>query len=96
MKTLPTFQCYSCGNCELNYHKDDESNKDNGFCMKFFQNVDLEEKNVRCWTTKQHTYFEDLAKIKPEQTKSDFFRMHKRADYLKIELKESNQLNLFK
>lgn len=95
MKTLPTFQCYSCGNCELNYHPDPVSNENNGFCMKFFQNVPLDEKNISCWTTKQHTYFEDLAKLKPEQTKADFFRMHKRADKLKIELKETNQLNLF-
>ena len=92
---LPDFICASCGNCERNYHKDEASNKDNGFCMKFFQNVDLEEKNVKCWTSKQHTYFEDLSKIRPMEKKEDFYKLHKRADRLKIELKESNQLNLF-
>lgn len=95
MKTLPTFQCYSCGNCELKLNDNLEENPTIGFCYKFFENVKLEEKNIRCWTSKPHTYFEGLVELKENQTKTDFFKMHKRANHLKIELKESNQLNLF-
>ncbi|WP_406843560.1 hypothetical protein [Flavobacterium soyae] len=91
---LPDFICASCGNCERNYHKDEASNENNGFCMKFFQNVPLEEKNVNCWTSKQHTYFEDLSKLRPAEKMKDLHIRNKRADQLKIEL-ENNQLNLF-
>ncbi|MBZ4040975.1 hypothetical protein [Flavobacterium hibisci] len=95
MKTIPTFQCYSCGNCELNFHKEDSDNENNGFCMRFFQNVPLEEKNISCWTSKKHTYYEDLANLKPTLNKSDYHKRNKRANQLKLELKEPNQLNLF-
>lgn len=82
---LPTFDCKTCGNCELNYHKDDSSNINNGFCVRFFQNVDLNEKNVTCWTSKQNTYFEDLAKLGNSEKKEDLHKRNKRAKKLKIE-----------
>ncbi len=83
-RILPTFQCKNCGNCELNYHKDDDSNKDNGFCMKFFQNVPLEEKNISCWTSVQHTYFDELGKLKPTMQKNEHYRNLSKAKKLKI------------
>ena len=91
-KELPTLQCGSCGNCELNYHNEPSSNIDNGFCVKFFQNVDLNQKNVSCWTSKQNTYFEDLSKISPTEKKEDLHKRNKRASHLKIEF---NQIKLF-
>jgi hypothetical protein len=89
---LPTLLCGSCGNCELNYHNKPESNIDNGFCVKFFQNVDLNEKNVSCWTSKQNTYYEDLSKISPQEKKADLYKRNKRANNLNIEF---NQLTIF-
>lgn len=92
MKIIPTFQCYSCGNCEQNYHNDPASNKDNGFCVRFFQNVPLDEKNFSCWTTKQHTHYEDLSKLKPELLKNEHFRNFNKGKKLNIDL---NQPTLF-
>ncbi|UUF13239.1 MULTISPECIES: hypothetical protein [Flavobacterium] len=83
---LPQFICASCGNCERNYHKDEASNIDNGFCVKFFQNVPLEEKNVACWTSKPHTYLEDLTKLGNSEKLKDQHIRNKRAKKLKIEL----------
>lgn len=85
-RLLPDLICASCGNCERNYHKDQTSNENNGFCVKFFQNVPLDEKNVSCWTNKPHTHFEDLAKLRPNETKEDFHRRNKRAKKLNIQL----------
>ena len=90
---LPTLLCGSCGNCELNYHKDPQSNLNNGFCVKFFQNVDINEKNVSCWTSKPHTYYEDLNKLSPMEKKADLHKRNKRATKLTIEF--NNELNLF-
>jgi len=92
MKTLPTFQCYSCGNCELKLNDNLEENPNVGFCYKFFENVKLEEKNIRCWTSKPHTYFEDLANLRPNQIKEDLHKRNKRASKLKIDF---NQPTLF-
>lgn len=91
-RVLPTFQCKSCGNCELNYHNKPQNNIENGFCMKFFQNVDLNEKNVKCWTSKPHTYFEELATLKPKENTKDLHKRNKRASKLNIEF---NELTLF-
>lgn len=82
---LPTFDCKTCGNCEKNYFID-EPNADNGFCFKFFQNVALDEKNVACWTSKPHTHFEDLSKLRPTEIKKDDHIRNKRAKKLKIQL----------
>lgn len=92
MKNLPTFQCYSCGNCELKFNENQEAHPTLGFCYRFFENVKLEEKNVSCWTTKQHTHFEDLAKLKPELLKNEHFVNLHRAKKVKIDL---NQQTLF-
>lgn len=92
MKTLPTFQCYSCGNCELKLNDKLEENPTVGFCYKFFENVKLDEKNIRCWTSKPHTYFEDLAKLSPSQKMEDLHKRNKRASKLNIDL---NQLTIF-
>lgn len=92
MKNLPTFQCYSCGNCELKFNDQLEQNPTVGFCYRFFENVLLEEKNLSCWTTKPHTHFEDLAVLKPELLKNQHFRNLNKAKNLKIDL---NQQTLF-
>lgn len=92
MKTLPTFQCYSCGNCELKLNQELQENPNVGFCYRFFENVKLDEKNVACWTTKQHTHFEDLAKLKPELLKNEHFQNLHKAKKAKIDF---NQLTIF-
>jgi hypothetical protein len=91
---LPTFDCKSCGNCEKDYHKQESSNVNNGFCVKFFQNVCLDEINMKCWTSKQHTYYEDISKLRPTEKKADLHKRNKRAKKLKIEFNQ-NELNLF-
>ena len=94
LKVLPVFDCASCGNCEKNYHNDPASNINNGFCMKFFQNVPLDEKNIKCWTSKQHQYFEELSKLSPQQKKAHMHKTDKRVKHLKIDF-NTNQLNIF-
>ena len=84
-KELPTFACGSCGNCEKNYHDKPQNNIDNGFCMKFFQNVDLNEKNVSCWTSKQHQYYEELSKLSPKEKIEHMHKTDKRVKKLKID-----------
>ncbi|MBF4491046.1 hypothetical protein IR010_00725 [Flavobacterium sp. MR2016-29] len=91
-KVLPTLLCGSCGNCILNYHNEPTSNIDNGFCVKWFQNVDLNEKNVACWTSKQNTYYEQLGKLSTLEKKEDLHKRNKRASKLNIEF---NQQTLF-
>lgn len=59
-KHLPTLDCQSCGNCEKDFHKYDEHNKDLGFCLRFKENVPLTEKNVSCWTDKENHYYKQL------------------------------------
>ncbi len=53
-------QCSTCGNCEKNFHTDLSDNKRLGFCLLFKENVKLNEKNIKCWTTTPHTYYQDL------------------------------------
>lgn len=89
---LPSLLCGSCGNCELNYHKEPSSNINNGFCVRFSQNVDINEKNVACWTSKPHTYYEDLSKLSPAEKNRDLHTRNKRANKLNIEF---NQLTFF-
>lgn len=89
---LPSLDCGSCGNCEKNYHKEPKDNIDNGFCVRFFQNVGLNEKNVACWTATPHKYYEDLNKLRPAEKKEDLARRNKRASNLNIEF---NQQTLF-
>ena len=93
LKVLPNFDCASCGNCEKNYHVEPSSNINNGFCMKFFQNVPLDEKNIKCWTSKQHTYFEELSKLSPAEKMADLHKRKKRSGKLNIDF--TNQLNIF-
>jgi hypothetical protein len=91
---LPDLICASCGNCERNYHKEESSNVNNGFCVRFFENVPLDQKNVNCWTSKPHTHFEDLSKLRPTEIKKNEHLRNKREKKLKIEFNQ-NELNLF-
>ncbi|MEO6177284.1 MAG: hypothetical protein ABIP27_19170 [Flavobacterium circumlabens] len=92
-KTLPTLDCGTCGNCEKNFHKDPQSNVNNGFCVRFKENTPLDQKNPSCWTSKNNTYYEDLSKMSPSEKKQDLHKRNKRADKLKIQF--TNQQNLF-
>lgn len=83
-RELPTFQCYSCGNCETHFHKEQQDNERLGFCLKFKENVGLDEKNLKCWTNKENTYYKDL-----------FLKVEKQKTAIKkIEAKQAKQLNL--
>lgn len=93
-RVLPALDCGTCGNCEKNYHKDPKDNINNGFCLRFFENVPLDQKNPACWTDKNNTYYEDLGKLSPMEKKEDLHKRNKRADKLQIDFSK-NQLNLF-
>jgi hypothetical protein len=63
-RNLPMLNCETCGNCELNFHKEESLSLNNGFCMRFFQNVDKSEKNPACWTSKPHDHYDKFATLK--------------------------------
>lgn len=73
-KFLPILNCETCGNCELNFHKDEALNVNTGFCMRFFQNVEKSEKNPACWTSKPHEHYKDFGTLK---NKLDSINNHK-------------------
>ncbi|MFH6964536.1 hypothetical protein ACHRVK_19320 [Flavobacterium plurextorum] len=54
--------------------------------------MNLEEKNIACWTSKQNTYYEDLGKLKPELMKNQHFKNFNKGKKLNIDL---NQPTLF-
>lgn len=59
-RILPTFQCYSCGNCETDFHTDEKIKDETGFCLKFKENTPLTQKNIRCWTHKKSEHYSDF------------------------------------
>ena len=68
-RVLPVFHCKSCGNCETHFHKEQQDNDRLGFCVRFKENVGLEDKNISCWTKKENTYYKDLfLKVEKEKT----------------------------
>lgn len=84
-RVLPTFQCYSCTNCETDFHNDENIKKDIGFCLRFKENTPLEQKNLSCWTQKENKHYKDL-----------FLQVEKsRTANKHIEVKQVQQLNLF-
>lgn len=92
-RVLPVFYCKSCGNCETRFHKEDIDNERLGFCVRFKENVGLEDKNVSCWTKKENTYYKDLF-LKGENQKS----AKKHIEIKKVEqfaLSFDNQINPF-
>lgn len=84
-RNLPTFQCYSCGNCETDFHTDEILKQTTGFCLRFKENTPLDQKNVKCWSEKQNEHYKDL-----------FLLVEKSRTAVKhIEVKQAKQLNLF-
>lgn len=84
-RILPTFQCETCGNCEKFFHHDEQYHDKLGFCLRFKENVDLSEKNLRCWSEKPNEHYKQLF-LQVEKTKTA--NQH-------IVKKQAEQLNLF-
>lgn len=84
-RVLPTFQCYTCGNCETDFHKTQDLTEKLGFCLRFKENVQLEEKNIKCWTNKKSEHYKDLF-LKVENSRTA--KKH-------IQVKIEKQLDLF-
>ena len=82
---LPVFKCLTCGDCEKDFHKNEAYNENTGFCLRFKQNVGLDEKNLACWTNKERQHYKDLfLSVEKEKTA----KKH-------IEKKQAVQLDLF-
>lgn len=92
-KSIPDFLCNSCGNCEKNTNKDPSNHQKIGFCYRFFETTPLQQKNLACWTSKPHNYYQDIAKQGNNQKTKQFHINEKRKQ--KLELNFDAQLTLF-
>lgn len=90
---IPDFLCNTCGNCEKNINKDSSNDSKIGFCYRFLETTPLEQKNLTCWTSKPHEYYQDLNKLSSKQKLKAFHIKEKRKE--KLELNFENQLTLF-
>lgn len=92
-RLIPVIKCYSCGNCENDFHKSEESNSRLGFCLRFKENVSLDEKNPACWTGKENQHYKSLAIHDIKKAQSIAHKMKALAKIKGLDL--TNQLLLF-
>ena len=90
---IPVIKCYSCGNCENDFHKNEEANARLGFCLRFKENVSLDEINPACWTGKENQYYKALHISDLKKAETTKHKMKALAKIKGIDL--SNQLILF-
>lgn len=92
-KIIPVIKCYSCGNCEINFHEKEDLNDKLGFCLRFKENVSLDEKNPACWTNKENQHYKQLHFLGINQKKEKKHLTEKYKEQLSLNF--DNQKNPF-